>query len=135
MSGQDKNVRFGKVTQEEVSMKSYEKDPQAEALFIYDKRELAFLSTFTYQYNVYARIKIFNKNALNLADVKIPFITENSRKTVTGIAANTYNMVDEKMVKTTMTKQNIFTEKVADGLSVTKFSLPGEPSFSARRVS
>lgn len=121
-NGQD--MRFGKVSEEEVSMTSYEKDPQAEALYIYDKRELSYTISFLYEYNVYMRIKVFDKNALDLANVQIPFYSAKSEESVTGLAANTYNMVDGKMVKTPMPKQNIFKEKVSDDFTIIKFSLP-----------
>lgn len=121
-NGQD--IRFGKVSEEEVAMTSYEKDPQAEALYIYDKRDLSYLVSFMYEYTVYYRIKIFNKNALDLANVQIPYYSAKSAESVTGLAANTYNIVDGKMVKTPMPKQNIFKEKVSDNFTILKFSLP-----------
>lgn len=120
--GQD--IRFGKVSEDEVAMTSYEKDPQAEALYIYDKRELSYLASFMYEYTVYYRIKVFSKNALDLANVQIPYYSAKSDETVTGLAANTYNMVDGKMVKTPMPKQNIFKEKVSEIFTIIKFSLP-----------
>lgn len=120
--GQD--IRFGKVSEDEVAMTSYEKDPQAEALYIYDKRELSYLASFMYEYTVYYRIKVFSKNALDLANVQIPYYSAKSDETVTGLAANTYNMVDGKMVKTPMPKQNIFKEKVSENFTIIKFSLP-----------
>lgn len=121
-SGQD--IRFGKVSEEEVSMTSYEKDPQAEALYIYDKRELSYLATFMYEYTVYVRIKVFSKNALDLANVQIPYYSAKSAESVTGLAANTYNIVDGKMVKTPMPKQNIFKEEVSEKFTIIKFSMP-----------
>lgn len=124
LSAQNLTDKFGKVTEWEVAMTSYEKDPEAEALYIYDKKDLAFMDDFRYDYNVYVRIKIFNKNALDLADVEVPFYSAKSTESVTGVAANTYNIVDGKLVKTPMPKQNIYTEKVSDNYSVIKFSLP-----------
>ena len=121
-NGQD--IRFGKVSEDEVAMTSYEKDPQAEALYIYDKRELTYMASFMYEYSVYYRIKVFSKNALDMANVQIPYYSAKSDETVTGLAANTYNMVDGKMVKTPMPKQNIFKEKVSDNFTIIKFSLP-----------
>lgn len=120
--GQD--IRFGKVSEEEVAMTSYEKDPQAEALYIYDKRDLSYLATFMYEYTVYVRIKVFSKNALDLANGQIPFYSAKSAESVTGLAANTYNIVDGKMVKTPMPKQNIFKENVSANFTIIKFSMP-----------
>ncbi len=124
MSAQNKNARFGKVAEDEVSMETYDKDPQADALYLYDKKELSFLNTFMYEYNVYVRVKIFSKNAFDLANMEIPFYSDRAEESVSGVAANTYNMVDGKMVKTPMPKKNIFEEQISDKVSVIKFSLP-----------
>lgn len=121
---QELTDKFGKVTEREVAMTSYDKDPEAEALYIYEKKELTFMNDFRYDYNVYVRIKIFSRNAISLADVRVPFIAAKSEESVSGIAANTYNIVDGKLVKTPMPKQNIFTERITDNLSAVKFSLP-----------
>lgn len=72
LPAQNLTDKFGKVSEWEAAMTSYDKDPEAEALYIYDKRDLAFMNDFRYDYNVYVRIKIFSKNALDLADVEIP---------------------------------------------------------------
>lgn len=124
LPAQNLTDKFGKVSEWEAAMTSYDKDPEAEALYIYDKRDLAFMNDFRYDYNVHVRIKIFSKNALDLADVEIPFMSANSAESVSGVAANTYNIVNGKLVKTPMPKQNIFTEKLSENLSVVKFSLP-----------
>lgn len=124
LPAQNLTDKFGKVSEWEAAMTSYDKDPEAEALYIYDKRDLAFMNDFRYDYNVYVRIKIFSKNALDLADVEIPFMSANSAESVSGVAANTYNIVNGKLVKTPMPKQNIFTEKLSENLSAVKFSLP-----------
>lgn len=117
--------KFGKVSKAEVEMTSYEKEPEAEALYIYDKKDIFYLNDFTFSYDVYVRIKIFSKEALDLANVEIPYMSYgDSSESIKGLDANTYNMVDGAVVKTPMSKKNVFTDKVSDHLSVVKFSLP-----------
>ena len=117
--------KFGKVSKAEVEMSSYEKEPEAEALYIYDKKDVFYLNDFSFSYDVYVRIKIFSKEALDLGNVEIPYMSYgDSSESIKGLDANTYNMVDGAVVKTPMSKKNVFTDKVSDHSSVVKFSLP-----------
>lgn len=117
--------KFGKVSKAEVEMSSYEKEPEAEALYIYDKKDVFYMNDFSFSYDVYVRIKIFSKEALDLGNVEIPYMSYgDSSESIKGLDANTYNMVDGAVVKTPMSKKNVFTDKVSDHLSVVKFSLP-----------
>ena len=119
------NPKFGKVSQEEVSMATCPIEPEAGALYIFDYGDITYSNRFEVAYDVYVRIRIFKKDAVGLADVEVPYVDDlDLSESVRGIEANTYNMVDGKMVKTEMSKKNIFREKVSDGLSVVKFSLP-----------
>lgn len=117
--------KFGKVSKAEVEMTTYEKEPEAEALYIYDKKDVFYQNDFSFCYDVYVRIKIFTKDALDLANVEIPYMSYgDSSESIKGLDANTYNMVDGAVVKTPMSKKNVFTDKVSDHLAVVKFSLP-----------
>ena len=109
--------KFGKVSKAEVEMSSYEKEPEAEALYIYDKKDVFYLNDFSFSYDVYVRIKIFSKEALDLGNVEIPYMSYgDSSESIKGLDANTYNMVDGAVVKTPMSKKNVFTDKVSDHL-------------------
>ena len=122
---QDFNPKFGKISEQEVSMSSYPKDPEAGAMYLYDIGNIYYSSKFELVYDVYVRIKIFKKEALDLADVKVRYVTAtNAPQRVAGIDANTYNLVDGKVVKTEMSKKNVFKEKISDDVSMMKFSLP-----------
>ncbi len=124
-SAQKNTVKFGKADIEEVMMSTYEKEPQAEALFLCEKKTVTVQNDFSFQIDVFVRIKIFNKEAVELANMKLAYISGTDRKeSVSGIAANTYNLVNGKVVKTSMPKKNVFTEKLNEYVNVVKFSLP-----------
>lgn len=124
-SAQGFNPKFGKVSEEEVSMATCPIEPEAGALYIFDHGNISYSSRFEVSYDVYVRIRIFKKDAVELADVEVPFVNATDlSESVRGVEANTYNMVDGKLVKTEMSKKNIFREKVSADLSVVKFSLP-----------
>ena len=122
---QDFNPKFGKVSDAEVSMAACEIDPEAAAMYIYDIGNISFSNRFEVVHDVYVRIKIFKKEAVDMADVSVPYVSSNDiTETVRGVEANTYNMEDGKLVKTEMPKKNVFKEKVSDVLNLIKFSLP-----------
>lgn len=124
-SAQNGEYTFGKVDTEELTMSAYEKDPQAQALYLCEKRTVNYQTDFTMTIDVFVRIKIFSKEAVDLADVAVPYISDtDKRESVNKIEANTYNLVNGKMVKTPLSKKNIFTEKLNEYASVIKFSLP-----------
>ena len=119
------NPKFGKVSAEEVSMATCAMDPEADAMYLYDIGDVYYSNNGMMIYDVQVRIKIFKKEAVGLADVEYPYYTNTSpSEEVSRIDACTYNMVDGKVVKTQMSKKNIFKEKVSDRLSRVKFSLP-----------
>lgn len=65
---QGPKIRFGKITEEELTMKYYEQDSSAEAAVLFDKGEVKFYYNnyenpkhFQFEYKRFLRIKIFNK--------------------------------------------------------------------------
>ena len=122
---QESSAKFGKVSKQEVEMTTYKLEPQAEALYIYEKEDVSYLSDFSILIEVYKRIKIFSKDATNLADIELSYLSDpDAGESIKGIAANTYNIVDGKVVKTPMPKKNIYTEKANEYVNLIKFSLP-----------
>ena len=122
---QESSAKFGKVSSQEVEMSTYELEPQAKALYIYEKKDVSYMSDFSILIEVYKRIKIFSKDATGLADIELSFLSDpDAGESIKGIAANTYNIVDDKVVKTPMPKKNIYTEKANDYINLIKFSLP-----------
>lgn len=122
---QKNEIKFGKANTEEVIMTTYEKDPQAKALYLCERKTAHYQSDFSIIIEVFVRIKIFNKEAVDLADMKLAYISDpDSKESISGIAANTYNFENGKVVKTPMPKKNIFTEKANEYINVVKFSLP-----------
>jgi hypothetical protein len=73
------------------------------------------------------RIKILNKNALDIANVKINLHCrengENADK-LTDVSAITYNLENGKVVETSLSKNDIFVEKLSKRRFQKKFTLP-----------
>lgn len=124
---QDPDYRFGKVSLDELRMESYEKDPDADAVILYEDNYLSyqFTSTVSLVQEYRARVKILKPGGTDNADVSIYYYDRPTiRENVTGIDAAAYNLVDGKIVKTPLKRQYIFTETIGEYGRLIKFSIP-----------
>lgn len=116
---------FGKIDQADLDLKAcdFEKDANAEVLFI--KGNIYFgadLGTITEE--VHKRIKIFNTNGNDQANIKIEYYSGNHLEYISGIQAETINMVDGKQEITKLDKKLIYTKNIDKETSEVTFSMP-----------
>jgi Domain of Unknown Function with PDB structure (DUF3857) len=117
--------KFGKVSDEEMNMKSYSADPNAAAVILFDKGLVSY--TYDNQYGwvqlfeVHKRIKIFKKEAYDYANVSFPYW---SKAKIDGLKGITYNLEGGKIVETKLESDNIFNEELSKNRSVKKFNFP-----------
>ena len=132
--GQIKEIEFGKITQAEMDMALYEKDPEAEAIILFDNGLSEFIrvtktgnrESFDIKHTRTKRIKIFKKEGYHYADIAIPYYTDGYGKTekVDKIKAIAYNIENGQLVKTELDKKNVFTEKINEYWSRKSFAIP-----------
>lgn len=127
---QELSTKFGKVTNDEVSMSAYAKDSTANAVVLYKKGKTYYdylNDDFKIYYTVEEKIKILKSDGTSFANISIPYY-ENSRNTskesVTDIDAYSYNMEGGKVVKTKMKKEYVFKERFNDKYMQIKFTIP-----------
>jgi hypothetical protein len=116
---------YGTVSKEDLELTScdFEKDANAEILF--EKGTLYFgdnLETITEE--VHKRIKIFNDNGKDNANVKIEFFSGDHLEYISGIQAETINLVDGKPEITKLDKKLIYTKNVDKLTSEIVFTMP-----------
>ena len=116
---------YGKIDQADLEMKAcdFEKDANAEVLI--DKGNLYFggdLMTITNE--VHRRIKIFNDNGKSQADIHISFRGGNHIEYISGIQAETINLVDGKIEITKLDKKLIYTKTIDKWRNEITFTLP-----------
>jgi Domain of Unknown Function with PDB structure (DUF3857) len=120
-------VKFGKVEDADVKMTSYDKDPNASAVVLFDYGDVQFTYSendgFKREFEVHIRIKILKKDAYDLANIKVGYNSGNKDK-ILDIRGFTYNWENEQVQKIKMEKNAIFEEKVDDNYSYKKFALP-----------
>lgn len=115
---------FGKIDNADLEMKAcdFEKDANAEILF--DKGDVYYDHNFDLSMERHKRIKIFNDNGKDKANIRIEFYSGNHAEYITGLQAQTINLVDGKPEITKLDKKLIFTERIDKMRSALVFSMP-----------
>jgi transglutaminase-like putative cysteine protease len=124
--------KFGKFESQEIlKMKVYPKDSSAEAVVLFDVGNIYFkINTtsggFDFVFERHKRIKVFNKEAYDLANVELEYYDggSQSEEVISGLKGYSYNLVNGKIEKEKLENSAIFTEKVSEKLRKKKFTLP-----------
>lgn len=130
VNAQKPPIKLGDVPNEDVILKEYAPDPDADALilcdygyldFSYDLNEGEWVNTL----NRICRIKIFNDDGYQWATQQISLYDDNkTEQSISQIKGYTYNMENGKLVKTKLEKDHIFEEKASENYNRTKFTMP-----------
>lgn len=124
LQAQKPDYRFGKVSEEELRMERYDRDPDAEAVVLCEEVRTYYLigNQFTRMTDYFIRIKVLKAEGKEYADVELPYVFQ--RENYASLDAVAYNLVDGKIVKTPLKKQYLFREEVGDEQWMLKFSIP-----------
>ena len=125
---QKEPMSYGEVDLKDVQSKSYDKDPDAEAVVLcdYGQTEFEFLTGgFTKIMRRHTRIKILKTSAINRGTVEVYYyISKSDKEKVLNIRGLSYNEKDGKIIKTKLEKEAIFDSKVNEDYGKVKFSIP-----------
>ena len=118
-----------KVSIEDLLMQNYKLDTTAGAVFLFDigKTDLDFFNTaFMVKYTRHARIKIFNETEFDWAELSIPYYYEKigNKEDVKFKKLIVYNLVDNEIVKTSVSKSSIIDEPTSDYYRQYKVAFP-----------
>jgi len=115
---------YGKIDKEDLELKScdFEKDANAEVLFV--KGDVYYDDAFNVTKEYHKRIKIFNDNAKDAANIKIEFYGGNRSESVFSIQAETINLVDGKIEITKLDKKLIYLQHLDKLRDAYVFSMP-----------
>lgn len=115
---------FGKVDISDLEMKAcdFEKDANAEILF--NKGNLFFDQEFNIILEVHKRIKIFNDKGMKEAEIHIPFQGGNRLEFITGLQAQTINLVDGKPEIIKLDKKLVYTKFIDKVRNEIAFTFP-----------
>jgi hypothetical protein len=128
--GQDFSKEFGKITLHEAKMKSYPKDPESDAVILFDIGETRFVRDadggFNLEFERITKIKIFKESGFKHGTIEIPYYHEGYEPEKVEIkCASTHNLKPKDVIeKTDLNAGDIFTEKLTKNWSVVKFTMP-----------
>ena len=121
------NTNNLEVSQFELKNNRYTKDSTANAYFIYEKgySRLENGGDYNILHDYEAKIKIINREGFDYASIEIFLYKDNNRKErFRNLSAYTHNMVDGKVIKTPVKKENIFKEAYSEKYDIIKFTFP-----------
>ncbi|PHS09678.1 MAG: hypothetical protein COA88_03615 [Kordia sp.] len=120
------NLKNYQVTHSDLISDTYEKDSLANALVIYEQGKSHIEDeNFELIFEFKQKLKIFNRDGFNKADIIISLYNDKKRKEIIDdIVATTYNIEDGTITSTKLEKSQIFKEKYNEHITLVKFSLP-----------
>ncbi len=120
-------LKYGKISDKEAKMTSYEADPQAGAVVLAEDMKVAFSfrngkPLLTYYYHV--RVKILDKKAFDQGNISIPYRSYKRGERISRLKAQTINWENGDIVKTKVEKDAFFKEESNKYVSINKFAFP-----------
>jgi hypothetical protein len=115
---------FGKIDVADLELKScdFEKDANAEILF--HKGDVYFDTRYNLILEIHKRIKIFNDNGKDNANIRIEYDGGDRSQIISGLQAQTINLNNGAIEITKVDKKQIFTEVIDRTRSAMVFSFP-----------
>ncbi len=128
IKSQEYSHEFGKVTDDELELKEYEKDKKAEAIIIYDIGKSKFLyvsGTFEVAFTRRKKIKIFSEAGLDQGEIEIYYYRNDQIwEKIENLEAYTYKLENGLIKKVALNPEQVYDEKVNDSWYVKKFAMP-----------
>ena len=127
-SGQE--YKFGKVSKAELEEQSYEADSTANAVILYDKKEVYYEYNPTVRWfllitEVHRRVKLYNKNGFDYAsDDFLLYKNERAEERMSDLKGYTYSLDGGKVIKTKLQKDGIFENEFSENYDQIKFTMP-----------
>lgn len=121
-------VKYGKISKEELQEKFYPLDSSANAAILHQKRRTYYEYTGNEGWQlitkIHQRIKLYHKDGFNWATKKIRLYNGKNGNENVSIKANTFNLVANKIEKTKLKKNEIFDENISENWRRKKFTMP-----------
>ena len=125
LSAQKAPIKWGKVSRADLNMKTYDLDPEADAVVLTDYASLRFdFSTddILYEFDHHVRIKILKKSAFDHGDISIPYYSKDKLEKISSLKAQ---VILPNGKKIEVKKKDVYNERINDYWSQRKFAFPG----------
>ncbi|WP_184550182.1 DUF3857 domain-containing protein [Mucilaginibacter sp. FT3.2] len=115
---------FGKINNADLEMTKCDFEPDANAEVLFNKGNIYYDGIFNIDGEYHKRIKIFNDNGKDEANIRIEYYGGNRLEYITDVQAETINLVNGKPEITKVDKKLIYTQAIDKVRSVIVFSMP-----------
>jgi hypothetical protein len=115
---------FGKVDKADLEMTKCDFESDANAEILFDKGDTYFDTQYNVNTDRHKRIKIFNDNGKEEANIRIEYFSYNRAQYITNLQAETINLTNGVAEPIKVDKKQIFTEVVDKYHSALVFSFP-----------
>lgn len=127
--GSAQDHKFGKVSKEELQEQMYPKDSAATAAVLFRKKRIRFNYSqgigFKVITDVHERVKIYKKEGFDYATIsELLYKSGGDRESISGLKAFTYNLENDKIVKSKLDKSGVFSTSLSKYRNEEKFTLP-----------
>lgn len=127
INAQSSDVKFGKVSMEEVTDIEHDIDKESDAAILFQKERLVYdynpSKGFNYSRKVHYRIKIYKKSGLSWSTITVPLYNNGAlNQKIYGVEGFTFNVQNNEIVKDKLKKDGVFTQNVnkyEDKVSIT----------------
>src|SRR3569833_1230331 len=113
---------FGKVSMDDLELKSCDFEPDANAEILFDKGEVSFSSGLIFERHV--RIKIFNDKGKSHGSFKIEYLGVSEIQKISSIEAETINLNNGKQEVFKVDKKDYYKQHADRAYYTVAFSLP-----------
>lgn len=127
---QEISLKYGKITDDELKMTTYDKDTSAVAVILYEDGYLSYAFNSSVGFHTIMelrkKIKVLKPEGTSYGDISIPYYNKSGteKESLTNIEAIAYNFENGKVVKTKLEKKYIFDEEINNRYRQLKFSIP-----------
>ena len=124
------NTKFGKPTQEELTMTTYAPDPEAAAVVLYSETDVSYqyVNDLKLVTTVKVRLKILKEEGKDMVNIEVPYVESTTNRVygevISGLKATTYNLENGKLQKTKMGNELVFRERLDKNTMLLKFTFP-----------
>ncbi|MBK0379756.1 DUF3857 domain-containing protein [Mucilaginibacter segetis] len=115
---------YGKIDIADLELKSCDFEKDANAMILFDEGNVFYDHNLDLAMERHKRIKIFNDNGKDKANIRIEYYSGGHYEYITGLQAQTINLVDGKPEITKLDKKLIYTEHIDKGRTALVFSMP-----------
>jgi hypothetical protein len=117
-------ISFGKIEIADLEMTKCDFEPDANAEVLFNKGDVYYDGSFDIGGEYHKRIKIFNDNGKDEANIRIEYYGGNRLEYITDVQAETINLVNGKPEITKLDKKLIYTQTIDKVRNAIVFSMP-----------